>query len=537
LQDKFLTIKETAKLIGVSDATIHNWVKTGYLKTQMNGWISQESVNEFIEKFAGKEKLNARANKLQKDEHNHKLLCEQIEKELNSKTFNCNLPLEYENSLCESFRNKEGIYYTPNNIIVDMLKNIDIDNDKTFLDPCCGCGNFIIQAIEKGFSAENIYGFDTDINGVEITKKRIFEKTGFVSKNIFHGDFLEFAKNLTFKYDYIFTNPPWGKKLTKENKDKYSALYNTGKSVDTCSLFFFACLGLLNENGKLGFLLPEAFFNIAAFEDARIAALNFQIERLIDYGKPFKGLLTRAYVIILKNVKADKKIIIECETEKHKIERTQQSFNQTPKHIFNFWADNETNKVIEHIYSLPHITLADNAKWGLGIVTGNNNKVCKTTCESGFVPVFRGQDITYNGLKEPCLFISKDLSRCQQVAPLELYKAKEKLIYRFISNNLVFYCDYRQNYILNSANMLILNKAFPISGQQLSDLLNSSFMNWIFTNIFYTHKVLRGDLELLPIHTDYFIENTLFNEEKYLNHINIEKHKNGTYYIRNSDPK
>ncbi len=533
IETESLTTRKAAMLIGVSDATIHNWIKTGYLQTQTNGQINQDSVNLFMKKYAGKERLNARANKLQKDEHNHNLLCERIEQKLNAETYNDNLWQKYENSLCESFRNKEGVYYTPVEIIVDMLKSISDTKNKTFLDPCCGGGNFIIQAIEKGFSIENIYGFDTDINAVEITKKRIFEKTGFTTENIICGDFLELAQETTLRCDYIFTNPPWGKKLSKDLKQKFSIIYQAGKSMDTSSLFFFACLRLLNNNGKLGFLLPEAFFNISTFEDARKAALCLNIERLIDYGKPFKGLLTRAQAIILKKEKISKNSTIACETKNHTENREQQSFHRLPKHIFNFETDNETNNVIEYIYSLPHITLADNAKWGLGIVTGNNSKICKTFYETGLTPIFRGQDITSNGLKQAALFfLEEDLSHCQQVAPIELYKAKEKLIYRFISHTLIFYCDTKQHYILNSANMLILNEAFPISGQQLSDLFNSDFMNWFFTNIFHTHKILRGDLESLPIHSDYFVENSIFNEEKYLNYINIEKQKNGTYRVK-----
>jgi site-specific DNA-methyltransferase (adenine-specific) len=529
--DSFTT-RKAAMLIGVSDATVHNWVKTGYLQTKKNGQISKDSVDMFMKDIAGKEKLNARANKLQKDTHDHNLLSKNIEENIHTETFNNMLWQEYENSLSESFRNKEGIYYTPNDIIVDMLKSIDNIENKIFLDPCCGGGNFIIHAIEKGFDPKNIYGFDTDINAVEITKKRIFEKTGFVTENIICCDFLEQANGSTSKYDYIFTNPPWGKKLSKEMKDKFSVMYQSGKSSDTSSLFFFACLRLLNDNGKLGFLLPEAFFNITTFEDVRKTALKFQIERLIDYGKPFKRLLTRAQAIILKNAKISENFTVECEIDNQKKLRTQKSFNQLPKHIFNFWADQETHDVIEQIYSLPHTTLSNNAKWGLGIVTGNNNKVCKTHYETGLVPIFRGQDITSNGLKEPSLFISEDLSYCQQVAPLELYKANKKLIYRFISNKLVFHFDTKQSYILNSANMLILNKDFPLSGQQLTDLLNSDFMNWIFTNIFHTHKVLRGDLELLPIHIDFFIKHEVFDEEKYLQHINIRKNENGTYRIK-----
>ena len=526
-----LTTNNAAMLIGVSVATIHNWIKTGYLQTTIEGRVSRDSIETFLQNFSGTEKLNARANKLHKDTHNHKIVSEKIAMQINSEKFNDNLWLEYENSLSESFRNKEGIYYTPTFIVSDMLQSIKKSENETFLDPCCGAGNFIIQALEKGFSPENIYGFDTDPNAVEITKKRIFEKTGFNSENIVCADFLELAQTKKEKFTYIFTNPPWGKKLTKDKKNKYALFYRTGKSTDTSSLFFFACLNMLKKKGKLGFLLPEAFFNISIFEDARKTALTLHIERLIDYGKPFRKLLTRAQAIILRNEKANENSIVECEIEKQKKQRKQQSFCHIPKHIFNFWANGETDKIIKHIYSLPHITLINNAQWGLGVVTGSNNKICKNSYEYGLAPIFRGQDITPKGLKMPTLFISEDLSKCQQVAPIELYKSKEKLIYRFISNKLVFYYDTQQNYILNSANMLILKDNFPISGQQLADLLNCDFMNWIFENIFHTHKVLRGDLELLPIHTDYFFKNNFFNEETYLDYLKVEKN-NGTYRIK-----
>ncbi|GHV35939.1 hypothetical protein FACS1894180_7550 [Bacteroidia bacterium] len=335
----------------------------------------------------------------------------------------------------------------------------------------------------------------------------------------------------TITFDYIFTNPPWGKKLSKEERERYAHFHHLEKTNDTSSLFFIACLNKLKENGKIGFLLPEAFFNISTFEYVREKALEQKIERLIDYGKPFKGLITRAQAIILSKTNADNNFA-HCEFEEDKFTRTVNSFCNTPKHIFNFWAKSEASEVIEHIFRLPHSTLKDNAEWGLGIVTGNNDKMCKTVQTEGYKPIFRGQDITPTGLKEPSLFIQEEgLSHCQQVAPIKMYKSKEKLIYRFISNKLVFFRDTEQRYILNSANMLILKEKFSVSCVQLMDLFNSDFMNWLFLNIFHTHKVLRGDLELLPIHAEYFNENKEFDENKYLNYLQIEK-TNGTYRIK-----
>jgi len=57
-------------------------------------------------------------------------------------------------------------------------------------------------------------------------------------------------------------------------------------------------------------------------------------------------------------------------------------------------------------------------------------------------------------------------------------------------------------------------------------------MNWLFQSLFNTHKVLRGDLESLPIHDGYFKIHTAFDETTYLAYLNLEKTKYGTYQIK-----
>ena len=145
--------------------------------------------------------------------------------------------------------------------------------------------------------------------------------------------------------------------------------------------------------------------------------------------------------------------------------------------------------------------------------------------------MFKGSDITKEGLKSATNFLSKDFSQYQHVAPREIFESEQKLIYKFISSNLCFYYDKDKYYVLNSANMIIVEKGFPVSMQVLSDLFNSSFMNWVFNKLFNTHKVLRGDLEQLPIYPQ-FIKDNLFNEIEYLSLLGLVKEKNGTFRIK-----
>ncbi|WP_456070234.1 N-6 DNA methylase, partial [Haemophilus paraphrohaemolyticus] len=169
MQNNAFTIAETAEFFSVSTATIRNWVKAGYLSLIEKGKIDKQSVFEFKANKLGKEKLTSRANKSQKDSHNHQELTQFILQEIESNNI-AYLGKRYEESLSDSYRNKEGIYYTPEEIVNDLL-NIKGDlSTKTFLDPCCGSGNFIMRTIELGVKPENIYGIDIDPVAVEITK-------------------------------------------------------------------------------------------------------------------------------------------------------------------------------------------------------------------------------------------------------------------------------------------------------------------------------------------------------------------------------
>ncbi len=528
-----ISIRDAARETDVSVATVRNWIRTGYLLQAGRGCITKASLRNLKAEVIGREKLISRANKQQKDQHSHEELTLFVNTRLCGDATNSeSLGEEYEAALSESYRNKEGVYYTPVEIVKDLLSTVSACTEEDlFLDPCCGCGNFVMEALERGFKPQNIRAFDTDENAVAITRKRIFDCTGYLSKYIVQGDFLELASGLEERFECIFTNPPWGKKLPRSVRKDYAARYAVNGSMDTSSLFFFACLPLLTEGGRLGFLLPEAFFNITAYQGARDAALCYSILHLIDYGKPFKKLVTRAQGIILQNalqVEKQKEVrTVNCCWEGKAILRSMNSFRGMPKSIFNFWLSEEEAAVIHHVLTLPHDTLNGNAHWGLGIVTGNNRKYCIQRMRKGYIPVFRGSDIFCGQLKKVSNYIPSTLNLYQQVAPEWMYRAPEKLIYRFISSNLCFYCDTEQQYILNSANMLVLKQDFPLSGLQVADLMNSTFMNWLFKKVFRTHKVLRGDLEMLPIHVGYFKSNPVFNEESYLACLQVTKTNEG----------
>ena len=86
----------------------------------------------------------------------------------------------------------------------------------------------------------------------------------------------------------------------------------------------------------------------------------------------------------------------------------------------------------------------------------------------------------------------------QQVAPAEMYRAKEKLLYRFISELPVFAYDNTQSLSLNSCNILVPE----ISGLQMKyvlAILNSRVAAYFVSKKFNSIKLLRSHIEQIPI--------------------------------------
>lgn len=107
-----LTLREAAQRLSVSQATIRNWIHSGLLNT-VDGKLLQSDVDTFALAQLHN-KLKSRANKLRKDSHDQSELSETICGYIQSNELSGEeIALKYESSLSESFKNKEGVFYTP----------------------------------------------------------------------------------------------------------------------------------------------------------------------------------------------------------------------------------------------------------------------------------------------------------------------------------------------------------------------------------------------------------------------------------------
>lgn len=590
-----INLESTATFLGISTATVRNWVKCGHLKTlgeetkyffhkkdiesvkskilngdleklnkrankakadktfvpdeyaqDKNGFLQLSSIVEFVKSnnvdlfsavllitlnLLKKENILSKVNIddliQKKDLHiTNKQINEEIkswlseidEKELNNKLsflLDCDIPKQrdvlgflYQSLLIEGQKSQSGSYYTPSNLVDEIIKE-HVKKDSKVLDPCCGTGQFLLAFSDVIENPSNIYGVDIDEIAVRIARLNIlikFKNKDFAPNIVCKDTLFEIGNYDLFSlndenirdFDVIATNPPWGVHFSKEDIERLRKNYPAITSFESFSYFLKKSIDLLRKDGIISFILPESILNVKTHKDIReIILKNSQIKKIIYLDRVFKNVFTPVVRMdIQKSEKNQGSIQIQKGTEKYDIEQTRWLKNQD--YVFDIHSSGFDEKIIDRIYFVSHTTLENKADWALGIVTGNNKGFIANELKDGFEPIFKGKDVERFILSEPSSYIKYVPEKFQQVAPTEKYRAKEKLIYRFISKYLVFAYDDEQKLTLNSANIVIPKiDNYPI--KVIAALFNSSLYQFIFQKKFSSIKVLRNHIEQMPL--------------------------------------
>lgn len=409
-------------------------------------------------------------------------------------------------------RKSKGAYYTPTKVVHRLIEDFgkDICDDKKILDPCCGTGNFLLQ-LPESVSFDNIYGSDIDEIAVKLARinmalKYRMDDVQKLLENICVKNFIIHDKNsnhdkINETYDYIIGNPPWGSEFSKEECGYLRENYMTavGKSPEAYDIFAENAINLLKDGGIMAFVLPEAVLNVKT----HIPIRQFITERChiqhIDYlGEVFWGVQCPSVILRLK------RMVGPMSTIGMRISRGGESYIiNTNRDIspsnFSFKMTDEEYEVIQKIENIQDaVYLKDNAIFALGIVTGDNEKHLVNHKNEDNEVLIRGRDIEKYHIAEGQKFMTFTPDKFQQVAPEEYYRAKEKLLYRFIGGKLVFAYDDKGRLPLNSCNVLIPN----IEGlhiKYIMAVLNSEVAQFYFEKKFASIKILRSQLEQIPI--------------------------------------
>lgn len=386
-----------------------------------------------------------------------------------------------------------GSFYTGKDLASQMTEDMTFEADQTLVDLSCGSGTFLFSS---NAPYDRIFGVDFDPIAVMIAKFNFFIKfpDSPIYPQIYQDDFLDwYSKNSHQRFTYVVGNPPYGADL---HLGKVESKYvKTGESF---SYFIEFGYNLLEEGGRLSYLLPEAFLNVKRHQDIRDFVLNeTHLTQIIKHKTRFTGVMTDIYQVDITNVKNDSnhmRFVIDGR------ENTvpSSSFKELKNHIFAPISPSDVS-VIKKVKEASTVSLKG-SRFALGVVTGDNASKLLNTANEETEHIFTGKEIgdDYNFLpaKKHIVF---DRTQLQQVAPDDVYRAPEKLVYKVISKSLKVVVDTSKSLTSSSANIIIPN----VEGNTVYSvalLLNSNLYRFYNQKVHGgVNKVSRDNLEALPL--------------------------------------
>lgn len=413
-------------------------------------------------------------------------------------------------------RKAAGSYFTPTHIVRQVIEDLKEDltgTVKKVCDPCCGTGNFLIQ-LPKSVGIRYVYGADIDPVSVSLARLNVAmhfdayssEDIDRIYGNITCRDFLFDRTSDT--YDMIVGNPPWGitfdKPSTNVLKKKYSVIKR--QSIEASSLFVEQASRCVTEEGIIAFVLPESLLDVNAHSLFRSFIYNrFNVNRVRFLGNVFHKVHCPAVLLELTK-KSDGSpgdagylrgpCTFVADGNRSFVIHTDRNPDEDG---FCFRLDDQEYGWLTSVLHRPGCTtLKGQAEFGLGIVTGDNQRFVSDSCMPGGELVLKGTDIEPYRINLPQRYMVCEPEQLQQCAPMHLYRAPEKLVYRFISKELVFAYDDRQLISLNSCNIVVPHIE-GLDMKYILAVLNSSVARNIYRKKFNSVKVLRSHIEAIPI--------------------------------------
>jgi tRNA1(Val) A37 N6-methylase TrmN6 len=244
------------------------------------------------------------------------------------------------------------------NKLINIVYNLKI------IDPACGCGAFLIEAVNKlnlmlknigtvhSFSEfdneyrrkcfiirHNIYGIDIEPLAIYISKLRLFlsliktQTTGLISNknltnfiknttNLYTAEVLTDTNSLhilnpNYKYDIVIGNPPYVdsetmKRHNPELREELRKRYTSARgNWDLFILFIEKAFQLLHKDGYLSYIVPNKLLS-AAYTTAlrKTCLIKKQIIEIRDYSdiRVFSRASIYPLILIAKNSKPYKEI-------------------------------------------------------------------------------------------------------------------------------------------------------------------------------------------------------------------------------------
>ena len=425
------------------------------------------------------------------------------------------------------------------------------------LDPACGSGAFLNQALEYLISEHknlqndlalmgdlfasymveeeilehNLYGVDINEDAVEIAKLSLWLRTAkrgrpltklvdkikcgnslIDDKNVvpnafvWEEEFKEVFENGGF--DIVIGNPPYVNIANIPNKIYREWLKNnfevSKNKSDLYSFFVEKSVNILKINGQLGFIISNSWLGTDSFSEFRKFLLTkTKVLELVKLPNTvFEDAIVVPIIVLLSKEDSKEHKTIDLKTYEND-EFTPMNYKIIINDVLN--RHNCTISLNQNIsFKIDTYILKDIAKFSLGIKTSNDERfILKEKIDDDCYLMLRGRDISryYNNNPSEYIWYKPKLmleKKGAGVRKLE-YFLTEKILFQSISGGTIK-ATYENNNYLTNDKIHILYQCNIFNLKFLLSLLNSKLMNYFIKSSFSDLLEIKiNQLEQLPI--------------------------------------
>lgn len=293
-----------------------------------------------------------------------------------------------------------GAYYTPLQLVNAMVELFAAENIDKVLEPSCGDGVFLDSMREKQLLKKVSAFTAVELDAIESKKVKDKYKS---EKNVkvINDDFFNFYDQnvANTQYDLIVGNPPYIRYqyLTESQRKSLSAILTShgmkaNKLINAWVGFLVACTQMLNDTGRIAFVIPAEILQVAYAEDLRLFLSNqFSRITLITFEKLIFPEIEQEVLVFIGEKGGEEKgirIIEMNDLNGFSSLNLHSNGYQKMQHVKEKWTkyftSSEEIEIIQQIKK--DIRFSPFSEFGtinVGVTTGNNEyfSIDKDTCE------------------------------------------------------------------------------------------------------------------------------------------------------------
>ena len=281
-------------------------------------------------------------------------------------------------------------------------------------------------------------------------------------------------------FDIVIGNPPYGAKLSTEDKKRYRSVYPESQfKIDTYSLFLLLAINLSHPMGVSYYIIPNTLLDNYFEEEVRKKILEGSILEINDLSdKVFSTAVVHSMIIGFAN-KANKEHFVKVNTsqelQRANIKIPQTYFGDQPQSSFairSYDSNDLTNKL-----RLDSVKLATVLDIRQAIKSGDDKYYISTHKEANnYKPILRGKDINRYKIVDPFLYINYGKHLACPRNP-EIFE-QPKILIREAGAKITATIDENNYYIMSSLyNAILLNKKFDL--KYLLGLIYSNLFQYL----------------------------------------------------------